>query len=130
MKRLLSLFFLTVYLFSTTEVSQLLRFPILIDHYFEHKENNPEISVLDFFILHYDNHLENHPQNEDFDQDQSLPFIAHNNVLSFCFVFPTSICFEIKTKTYTSLKPKILPADDLFSDNKFLSSIWQPPRFC
>lgn len=95
MKKVLAIFFLSTYLISTTELGQLLKFPMLVEHYFEHKEKNPQISVMEFLVLHYEgNHLENHPHDDDYDQDQKLPFIMHGDVLSFCFVYPQPLFFE------------------------------------
>ncbi|KKX48475.1 hypothetical protein L950_0220790 [Sphingobacterium sp. IITKGP-BTPF85] len=91
-EKVLAIFFLTTYLISTTELGQLLKFPMLVEHYFEHKEKSPQISVIEFLALHYEgNHLENHPHDDDYDQDQKLPFIMHGTVLSFCFVYPQPI---------------------------------------
>lgn len=125
-----AIFFLSAYLISTTELSQLLKFPVLVEHYVEHKEKNPEISIVDFLVLHYNNHLENHPHDDDYDQDQKLPFIVHTDILSFCFVYAPSLSFDIKVMFPVNQKSKVLSFDDTFSDNNFLSSIWQPPRFC
>ncbi|HUH19403.1 hypothetical protein [Albibacterium sp.] len=130
MKKMFAIFFLSVYLISTTELSQLLKFPILVEHFIEHKEKNPKISVVDFLVLHYNNHLENHPLDDDYDQDQKLPFIAPANILNFCFIYAPPLSFEIKVEIYLSPESKVLPFDDIFSDNDFLSSIWQPPQFC
>ncbi|MFH6967189.1 hypothetical protein [Flavobacterium sp. FlaQc-28] len=130
MKKMFAIFFLSAYLISTTELSQLLKFPVLVEHYVEHKEKNPEISIVDFLVLHYNNHLENHPHDDDYDQDQKLPFIVHTDILSFCFVYAPSLSFDIKVMFPVNQKSKVLSFDDTFSDNNFLSSIWQPPRFC
>ena len=125
-----AIFFLSAHLISTTELSQLLKFPVLVEHYVEHREINPEISVVDFLVLHYNNHLKNHPRNDDYDRDQKLPFIAHTDILSFCFVYAPPLSFEIKVKFPVNQESKVLPFNDTISDNDFLSTIWQPPRFC
>ncbi|WGQ12196.1 hypothetical protein QG516_11165 [Pedobacter gandavensis] len=131
MKKVLTIFFLSTYLISTTELSQLLRFPLLVEHYFEHKEKNPQISVMEFLVLHYEgNHLENHPHDDDYDQDQKLPFIAHTDFLNFCFVVTPPFSFEIEARPPVNREAKVVLYNDTFSDNNFLSSIWHPPRSC
>lgn len=121
--------FLSIYLISTTEFSQLLKFPVLVEHYFEHKEQTPDMSVIDFLVLHYGgNHLENHPQNDDFDRDQQLPFMMHDNVLSFVFISPQPQYFKIENKANTYQPLEISSFDDLFISNQTLSSIWRPPK--
>ena len=54
MRRVLAILFLSVYLISTTEFGQLLKFPMLVEHYFEHKEKNSQITVIEFLALHYE----------------------------------------------------------------------------
>lgn len=131
MRRVLAILFLSVYLISTTELVQLLKFPMLVEHYFEHKEKNPQINVMEFLALHYEgNHLENHPHDEDYEHDQQLPFIVHIDVLSVSFVLTPPFSFEIETRKLVGKEPKALPLDDAFSDNNYLSAIWQPPKSC
>lgn len=131
MRRVLAILFLSVYLISTTELGQLLKFPMLVEHYFEHKEKNPQINVMEFLALHYEgNHLENHPHDEDYEHDQQLPFIVHIDVLSVSFVLTPPFSFEIETRKLVGKEPKALPLDDTFSDNNYLSTIWQPPKAC
>ncbi|OJU79068.1 MAG: hypothetical protein BGO09_10690 [Bacteroidetes bacterium 47-18] len=131
MRRVLAILFLSVYLISTTELGQLLKFPMLVEHYFEHKEKNPQINVMEFLALHYEgNHLENHPHDEDYEHDQQLPFIVHIDVLSVSFVLTPPFSFEIETRILVGKEPKALPLDDAFSDNNYLSAIWQPPKSC
>lgn len=131
MRRVLAILFLSVYLISTTELGQLLKFPMLVEHYFEHKEKNPQINVMEFLALHYEgNHLENHPHDEDYEHDQQLPFIVHIDVLSVSFVLTPPFSFEIETRKLVGKEPKALPFDDTFSDNNYLSTIWQPPKAC
>ncbi|CDS97992.1 MULTISPECIES: hypothetical protein [Sphingobacterium] len=126
-----SILLLSVYLISTTELGQLLKFPILIEHYFDHKEKNPEVTVLQFLEVHYaGSHLENHPHDDDYEQDKQLPFIVHIDVLNISFVLVPPFSFDIETKKLVGKEPKTLPLDDTFSDNNYRSAIWQPPKFC
>ena len=90
--------FLNMYLVSTTELSQVLKFPVLVEHYFEHQEKNPRISVGVFLIDHYSNHLEDHLENTDFERDKKLPFILHNQVLAVTFILVSPVVFEAKTR--------------------------------
>ncbi|RRJ87388.1 hypothetical protein EG240_15170 [Paenimyroides tangerinum] len=129
MKKMFVLFCISIYLISTTELSQLLKFPVLVEHYIEHKDKSPELTLIDFLEIHYNNHLEGHPYDEDYEQDQKLPFIAQADVLSVCFVFNPLITFEIKNKPFQSKRQKAISFDDAFLENSLLSSIWQPPEF-
>jgi len=45
--------FLAIYLLGATELSQLLKIPLLIEHYTEHKLDNGNLSLLSFMYMHY-----------------------------------------------------------------------------
>ncbi|MNN61431.1 hypothetical protein D3C81_1766640 [compost metagenome] len=131
MKRLLAICFLTIYIASATEISQLLRFPLLIEHYFEHKEKNPTMSVLDFLKVHYKgDHLQNHPNDDDYDKDQRLPFMMHTAWYSAVFVCPQIVNIEIDNRSLPENNDNTPVRNDQFVDDTFLNSIWQPPKFC
>ncbi|MEZ5018112.1 MAG: hypothetical protein R2800_13720 [Flavipsychrobacter sp.] len=64
------LFFLA-FLMSATPLYQLFKTPILYTHYFEHKVNNPDISVFDYIFMHY---IGDDGVSEDDVTDMQLPF--------------------------------------------------------
>ena len=74
MKRHFSIFILTIYLFSFTEVKEVLKIPALIEHYQEHKSENKNISIIGFIALHY---LSGSQKDSDYEKDMKLPFKAH-----------------------------------------------------
>lgn len=131
MKKQFAILFLFLYVFSTTELSQLLKLPILIEHYFEHKEKSYDLSFSDFLVLHYnEDHFKGHAHDEDYDQDKRLPFMLHSSTLSFVFISLTSINLEVIDKAYIE-KEKTFPFENEFLINHiYLSSIWQPPKAC
>ncbi|MGV3704781.1 MAG: hypothetical protein ACO1NU_05325 [Arcticibacter sp.] len=131
MGRLLAIWFLSVYLISTTELVEFLKFPVLIGHYISHKEKNPDISIVRFLAIHYEgNHLENHPEDEDYQEDQRLPFIFHSHVLSLSFVLIPPFHFETEADYPVRKESEALPWDDTFSYCNYFSTIWQPPKGC
>jgi len=131
MKRLLAICFLTIYIASATEISQLLRFPLLIEHYFEHKEKNPALSVVEFLKVHYNgDHLQNHPHDDDYDEDQRLPFMMHTTSYGVVFVCPPMVRIEIENRSLPEEIDNTPVRNDQFVDDTFLNSIWQPPKFC
>ncbi|WP_291274046.1 hypothetical protein [Flavobacterium sp.] len=125
MKKYITLAFLCVYLFSMTEVHQLLKMPLLVEHYLEHKQENKQLSLLSFFEMHY---LNGQHLDSDHDKDMQLPFKNfqdnHPNVV---LALPESVEF---------IPPYVFPQDvmvlnfnehQIFISN-FLTSIWQPPK--
>lgn len=131
MKKLLAICFLTIYIASATEIAQLLRFPLLIEHYFEHKAKNPAMSVVDFLEIHYNgDHLENHPHDDDYEEDQKLPFMMHTPSYYAVFICPPTVEVEMHNCSLPKQHSTTPIRNDRFIDDTFLSSIWQPPKFC
>lgn len=125
---MLSILLLSSYLISTTEFYQMLKLPLLLEHYNEHKTLNEGITLWGFMIMHYTN---NDVKYADHDKDMRLPFKSNEgsvNIFSLSFIQNfTSIKlinpFENELKSYTIQK------DQKFNST-FLSNIWQPPQSC
>ncbi len=115
-----------MYLFSTTELYQLLKMPILIEHYIQHKSQNNNITLFKFLKMHYD-----HPiKDADYEQDQKLPFIVHSEHLVVVFTVTPRLNIEFKTHDFPLVsQEKIIAYDDLFLDVDHFNAIWQPPKF-
>ena len=124
MKKWVSILLLSLYLLSTTELNQLLKLPVLIEHYAEHKNLNPEMTLLAFFKMHYD-----HPvKDADYKTDRKLPFIIHST-LSLVFTLNTDFSFEISGSDYKYFHIQNIPClDENLYIKGYLQSIWQPPR--
>lgn len=125
MKKLISILLLTLYLVSTTELYQLLKMPLLIEHYIQHKDLNPEMSFTAFLKTHYD-----HPvKDSDHDQDQRLPFVSHANLLAVVFTINSSLDFHCIEKVCNPIEIKKTFYKNALYNKEILNSIWQPPRF-
>ncbi|WP_333853076.1 hypothetical protein [Epilithonimonas sp.] len=126
MKKLISILLLSFYLVSTTELYQFLKMPLLIEHYIQHKNLNPEMSLTAFLKTHYD-----HPvKDSDHDQDQKLPFVSHANLLSVVFTINPSLYFHCIGKVFSPIEIKKVFYKSALYNKEILNSIWQPPRFC
>lgn len=119
--------FLVIYLFSATELNQLVKVPMLVEHFNEHKTQNTEITFCDFLFMHYCGHDAN---DNDYDKDMKLPFKSHDGHAGFNAVayMPSRIHFVVKpvfreTKTFNNHYEKFFTSVDL-------SCIWQPPKTC
>lgn len=62
---------LSVYLAAATPLHELCKLPALLDHFQEHRREDPTISVLGFIVLHY---LSGSPRDADYARDMQLPF--------------------------------------------------------
>jgi hypothetical protein len=110
---------------SSTELSQLLRIPLLIEHFIEHNQEGNQLSITEFFHMHY---FEKQHLDADYDKDMQLPFksIDENTIQVLAFIpFGNSL---LKAKPLYRKSVKFDAYKSLFIDDAYLSSIWQPPR--
>ncbi len=121
MKRVFAIGLLFFYLISFTEFSEVLRLPLLVEHYIEHKDKVADLSFLEFLGMHYKNDVAHD------DQDMSLPFKdCHHSSGGQTVVLPLQkIALDensfIISNSYASFyllhEPKLVAAD-----------IFQPPK--
>lgn len=123
MKRLFLYLILLLYINSNTEFFQLLKLPVLFEHYYEHRNETHEISFLDFLYNHYA--LSDDGDN-DMKQDIKLPFKSSTKFLSdnfyfFCLMLLILELFLFRKKMYSSIKKHSV----IF---EISTLIWQPPK--
>ena len=83
---MLSIVLLSAYLISSTEFSQLLKLPLLLEHFNEHKTLNEGTTLWSFMMMHYTNNDVEYAEHE---QDMQLPFKSKEgslNSLSLSFI--------------------------------------------
>jgi len=68
LKRVAAIGLLFFYLISFTEFSEVLRLPLLLEHYTEHKSKVNDLSFWEFLVMHYETDVAHD------DTDMSLPF--------------------------------------------------------
>lgn len=128
-RKCVSIFFFATYLlFANTDLLQLVKLPLLVEHYHEHKQWDPNISFLTFMYMHY---FEDDVKYADQARDMEMPFKTsyHSPLTSMGFVF-TPADFEIAPKTIFKEGNPVPIAGSPGYSSQYLSSIWQPPRFC
>jgi hypothetical protein len=115
-------------LFSTTQLSELLKLPLLIEHYAEHKEENKGLTFLRFLEIHY---TQNTPQDADFHKNMKLPFksATTSNItsISLCAPLPQ---YKQDPIIYFINDQQSFPDFSFTYSSAYLSTIWQPPKSC
>ena len=71
MRKFLTYLLLSVYLLSFSEVKQVVKFPLLIEHYVEHTIKDPSTTLYSFIKMHY---LDKQVKDADYQEDMRLPF--------------------------------------------------------
>ncbi|KQR95635.1 hypothetical protein ASG01_00825 [Chryseobacterium sp. Leaf180] len=124
MKKLLSFLLIALYLLSTTELYQLAKMPLLVQHYIEHKQLSPEMPLMAFINAHYA-----HPANDkDAGTDQKLPFVMHAKTLSLVFIVQNKCSLTFQRVIVYHHAQKIPFSDEDVSLKGFTDSAWEPPR--
>jgi hypothetical protein len=127
LKKLFAISFLLIYLFSTTELSQLLKTPLLVEHFIEHREENSQLTLLQFLYMHY---AMEDVKDADNAKDMKLPFKTHDNcIASFINVYPPSQSLLL-IKPVRFVENQHLKTPEQALQSTFPSNIWQPPRIC
>ncbi len=78
MLKIYTIFLLLLQLLANTELCQLLKMPLLSQHYTEHVLVNKDISFIAFLNMHYFN---GDPVDADFEADMQLPFKTPSGTL-------------------------------------------------
>lgn len=126
MKKYLSILFLSVYLLSITQLGELIKLPLLVEHYMEHKQQNSNLTILNFLHIHYQ---AQHVFDADYDKDMKLPFKSHTPISSVVF-YPLIQEYKTIQKVDFKYKKEFLYTYSFSYSSISLSSIWQPPRNC
>ena len=121
---MLATFFLLSYLFSTTELGQLLKTPILFSHFVEHTTDDG-MTFWQYLVHHYGGH----ERDADWDTDMKLPFMQHSDVLNIMVVTAKPVTLPKRPLSLLWAKPFILYQDRLIPVS-YLEAVWQPPKNC
>lgn len=111
-------------LLTQTELHQLLKLPILVEHFQEHKALNKDISLLDFLKEHYLGHT---VIDNDYQRDMQLPFKTTDCVSTVLIALVEPVNFDIlRAEVFIerefNLHKHYIPSQGV------LNAIFQPPR--
>lgn len=107
---------------------QLVKLPLLVEHFIEHKAQKNDLTLWEFLCIHYTPTTE---KDSDYAKDMKLPFKTHDgciNAVISAFV-PNNYSTEIN-KPVISQSNNFPLLDEAFMGSSFLSAIWQPPKSC
>lgn len=121
MSKFIAILFTVIYLLPTTAFSEVLKVPLLIEHY-----DSYEGDFIDYLVHHYGGH----EKDADWETDQKLPFMEISQNLSVDCSIP-ELKFFVENPTEISLfKKNIFISKENIFKTSYLSDIFQPPRFC
>lgn len=128
LKKGIAILILSIYLCTITEAHELLKLPVIFQHFIEHQTKDNNITVFQFLKIHYG---QTDVKDDDYARDMQLPFKT------------TGEFFTSSVSPFVPLNSIIvLPYPSVFSENQYKShhplkfysnyqvNIWQPPKFC
>lgn len=122
MRKLIAIVFLLIFT-SSTEAGELLKLPLLANHYLLHKVEGRSGNFFDFLKEHY---IDHHGKDSDNQQDQELPFkVLHAEHFTYNFVASEANIIKPPALMIAN-KTESLPSEDLPLNLSY--SIFHPPR--
>lgn len=121
MRRVTAIGMLVLHLGLFTEMNELMRLPLLVEHFFEHQEMVPEMSFFQFLAMHYKTDVAHDST------DMELPFKqCDHSVASPNFTFPDqkidlTASLPATAPEFSSFYISVIPSTGL-------NEIFQPPR--
>lgn len=105
---------------------QLMKIPVLIDHYKEHQQNKRDLSIVDFLIMHY---AKSNDNDQDAEKDQQLPFKSHHDCVNASVFIPgNNSSFDSWISEFSPEEKNYSVSSDRHFNSSYLSNIWQPPK--
>lgn len=124
MTKILSISFLVVMLILQTPVCQLMKLPVLVEHYFEHKHaDGDDTGILDYLAIHYLSDV----KQGDYERDMQLPF-KQSSPSFLLIVYFTPRTIELPLSESQPIKRDHSFYHRSFHTTESLAKVWQPPR--
>jgi hypothetical protein len=115
---------LLVFSLAGTEFGQILRLPVLVEHYLEHRKEHQSLGIGEFLLIHYSRQ---HTQGAN-EQDRQLPFKTHHECAKlFSFAAPLH-CEVAFHNPPLQEKNRCAPVEPGRLSTGYRTMIWQPPR--
>lgn len=124
-RKLTAIIIVAVYLFGATEASQLLKLPILVQHYYEHKAGNTSVTLTRFLQMHYMGHDDNDNDNL---RDMQLPFKTMNDCCMIAFNSLPPQKIQISEMVTYEVQKEFKLLNDAAPFSISVEDIFQPPR--
>lgn len=126
MNAIIARFLIIVCLFTFTPFKEVIKAPLLLIHYIEHLQEKSEMSLVDFFDMHY---MKGIVLDDDFEKDMQLPFKVVDFAHLPIFVFSESKFFPVSKQVQPCyLKSKLPNTYDFILSDANLRGIFHPPK--
>lgn len=110
-----------------TPMHEVLKFPVLVSHYLEHKQKDEHMDLFKFLKMHY---AQKQVKDDDYDKDMQLPFKDCSAPIFFTM---TPLAKNVQLQLHIPAPESrnlFTVTSDAFLSAEFHNKIWQPPRAC
>lgn len=121
MRKIFAILLLFIFSVTHTEFGQLLKLPLLFEHYSKHHKQNPKLSFIDFLKEHYS---QEH-QDGDKTEDQKLPFLTAMSQASGIAIVPLA---NLPQQPVTCIGKQFCLLNEQYKLPRIVHSIFHPPR--
>ncbi|MCG2616268.1 hypothetical protein LZZ85_18360 [Terrimonas sp. NA20] len=125
MKRSGAIVFFLIYLAAVIQIEQLVKIPVLFQHYREHIRMEGKISFLAFLQEHY---VQDDGPDADYARDMQLPFKTSHHFFILMTAAAPKPAADYVSPAVDPRSHYISPFDDPGPANLFTDQIFQPPR--
>lgn len=125
-KKLSAIFLLSIYLLSSTALSELLKVNVLMEHFQETRMKNGPVAFLDFLVMHY---ITDDGSSLDDDRDCQLPFKSHSSIVANNLSnFIINRYVEIVLTPVRTDKKDFQNYNSPYISSNFSKLVWNPPK--
>jgi hypothetical protein len=128
-KKVTAILFISVYLLSATEISELFKINTLVQHFYETNNTGKPVDFLHFLVMHY---VTDDLNDKDNDRDRQLPFKSPET----CFSNSTSLYIpfqfiqsSLAAQSFTVTKANLFGTKNDLVIIDFKNLIWHPPKY-
>lgn len=125
MRRASAIALLFLYLSVNINLWEVMRLPVLFEHFHEHKQSNRELNFAGFIVLHY---LSSDVKDADYERDQQLPFKGtHSEMTSLTIAITNENTTVVPHQAREIIKELVMYSSS-FTSSLAQFIVWQPPR--
>lgn len=126
MQKFWSISFIFIFMCANTSFGEVLKLPVLFEHYTEHAQEDSDISFFDFLAKHYGEQI-NHQHNDKHHDHENLPFKTTNVHFAHVVSLEPPLMFMANNVLVYTRNSNIIYHQQEFT-NTIINNIWQPPR--
>ena len=124
-RKVIATLLFSIYLLSSTELYQILKVNVLIEHFYETQQKDTSVSLARFLIMHY---ITDDGNDSDNARDSQLPFKSNSIITHGFAVFILNKPEEVIVNSICEIKADFNNYHTPFSYTSFCDMVWNPPQ--